>query len=146
MILKVKIKIRYEVMSVTVVRSGRMTGTAGGAGTTIAVLPAGGAMTKGMKKGIETRRRESPSRDRPAVVGRTARVEICSCRESVVLSLAGVAMQMDLATVEDVIATLEHALALIAGPVPVALASAAEETAPIPIDSPGRTRPPDEPN
>ena len=70
-------------------------------------------------------------------MGRVARVELCSCRESMVLSLGGVAMQMDLDTAEDVVITLEQALAMISGPLPSMRSPTDEETLPIATDPPG---------
>ena len=77
--------------------------------------------------------------ERPAILGRVARVELCSCRESMVLSLGGVAMQMDLDTAEDVVITLEQALAVIGGSLPSVRHPTDEETLPIPIETPRHT-------
>ena len=52
---------------------------------------------------------------RPIVVGRVARVEVCPCARSVVLSVGAMSLRLELEAAEDVAMTLIQALGLIEG-------------------------------
>jgi hypothetical protein len=47
-------------------------------------------------------------------LGKVARVELCGCGGTVILSLGAVSLRLDLATAADVAATLDFALSLAA--------------------------------
>ena len=52
--------------------------------------------------------------NRPIVIGRVARAEVCQCARSVVLSLGALSLRLEAAAAEDVAMTLMQALGLIA--------------------------------
>ena len=51
--------------------------------------------------------------NRPIVVGRVARAEVCPCARSVVLSVGALSLRLEAAAAEDVALTLMQALGLI---------------------------------
>ncbi len=55
--------------------------------------------------------------NRPLVIGKVARAEVCGCGQSIVLTLGAISLRLDLFAVEDIAMTLKHVLAL-AGQVP----------------------------
>ncbi len=51
--------------------------------------------------------------NRPIVVGKVARVEVCPCARSVVLSVGAMSLRLELGAAEDVAMTLIQALGLL---------------------------------
>jgi hypothetical protein len=62
--------------------------------------------------------------NRPIVIGRVARADVCPCAHSVVLSLGALSLRLEAAAAEDVALTLMQALALINGGAPATDATA----------------------
>jgi hypothetical protein len=53
--------------------------------------------------------------NRPVVVGQVARVELCPCAHSLVLSVGALSLRLELSAAEDVARTIANALVLWAG-------------------------------